>query len=60
MTDRFRVVSLICASLVAAIGIVALLGWVLGIPFLASLFSRHDTGGRRLSVKGNLTVESPA
>ncbi|MEK6743450.1 MAG: PAS domain S-box protein [Nitrospirota bacterium] len=39
MTDRYRILCLICAVLVAAIGLVALLGWVIGRPTLVSLGS---------------------
>ncbi len=36
---RFRLLISICAAFVAGVGLVALLGWVLGLPVLASLGS---------------------
>ena len=35
--NRFLLLSRICAAFVACIGLVALMGWILGLPFLASL-----------------------
>src|SRR5205809_4873039 len=39
--QRFRIIPLLCASLTIALGLITLIGWISGLPLLASVRAKY-------------------